>query len=65
MQAIFADFQAKIMPGITHWQHPGFFAYFTANSSPPSVLAEMLTATLGAQCMLWETSPAQRSSNVG
>jgi aromatic-L-amino-acid decarboxylase len=58
MEAIFADFQAKIMPGITHWQHPRFFAYFTANSSPPSVLAEMLTATLAAQCMLWETSPA-------
>jgi len=58
MEAIFADFQEKILPGITHWQHPRFFAYFTANSSPPSVLAEMLTATLGAQCMLWETSPA-------
>ena len=58
MDAIFADFKSTIMPGITHWQHPKFFAYFTANSSPPSVLAEMLTATLGAQCMLWETSPA-------
>jgi len=46
------------MPGITHWQSPNFFAYFPANSSPPSVLAEMLTASLGAQCMLWETSPA-------
>ena len=46
------------MPGMTHWQHPNFFAYFPANSSPPSVLAEMLTATLGAQCMLWQTSPA-------
>jgi len=58
MDAIFADFERSIMPGITHWQHPRFFAYFSANSSPPSVLAEMLTATLGAQCMLWETSPA-------
>lgn len=58
MDEIFADFRELIMPGITHWQHPSFFAYFTANSSPPSVLAEMLTATLGAQCMLWETSPA-------
>ncbi|HAI75790.1 MAG TPA: aspartate aminotransferase family protein, partial [Microscillaceae bacterium] len=55
---IWVDLQQIIMPGITHWQHPGFFAYFPANSSPPSVLAEMLTATLGAQCMLWETSPA-------
>ena len=53
-----ADFERIVMPGITHWQHPSFFAYFPANASPPSVLAEMLTATLGAQCMLWQTSPA-------
>lgn len=52
------DFDEVIMPGITHWQSPSFFAYFPANSSPPSVLAEMLTAALGAQCMIWETSPA-------
>ena len=58
MAAIFADFKRDVLPGITHWQHPGFLAYFPANASPPSVLAEMLTATLGAQCMLWETSPA-------
>jgi aromatic-L-amino-acid decarboxylase len=58
IDAIMADFQAIIMPGITHWQSPNFFAYFPANSSYPSVLAEMLTATLAAQCMVWETSPA-------
>jgi aromatic-L-amino-acid decarboxylase len=58
MEIIFEDFKEKILPGITHWQHPSFFAYFPANSSPPSVLAEMLTSTLGAQCMLWQTSPA-------
>ena len=58
MERIFEDFQQLILPGITHWQHPRFFAYFPANSSPPAVLAEMLTATLAAQCMLWETSPA-------
>ena len=58
MDAIFEDFEGVVVPGITHWQHPSFFAYFPANSSPPSVLAEMLTATLGAQCMLWQTSPA-------
>ena len=58
MDQIFADFQSVLLPGITHWQHPSFFAYFPANSSPPSMLAEMLTATLGAQCMLWQTSPA-------
>ena len=52
------DFDDIIMPGMTHWQSPRFFAYFPANSSPPSVLAEMLTAALGAQCMIWETSPA-------
>ena len=58
MERIFADFQCQILPGITHWQHPSFFAYFPANSSPPSVLAEMLTATIAPQCMLWQTSPA-------
>jgi len=58
MNDIFKDFEDIIMPGITHWQSPNFFAYFPANSSFPSVLAEMLTATLGAQCMKWETSPA-------
>jgi len=58
MEQIFADFQSLILPGMTHWQHPSFFAYFQANTSPPSLLAEMLTATLGAQCMLWQTSPA-------
>jgi aromatic-L-amino-acid decarboxylase len=56
--ALFSDFKSIILPGITHWQSPAFFGYFPANSSPPSVLAEMLTATLGAQCMSWITSPA-------
>ena len=55
---IFADFVNKIMPGITHWQHPHFYAYFPANSSAPSILGEMVMATLGAQCMIWDTSPA-------
>jgi aromatic-L-amino-acid decarboxylase len=55
---IFGDFTEIILPGMTHWQHPSFFAYFPANSSPPSILAEMLTATMGAQCMSWATSPA-------
>ena len=52
------DFTRIIVPGMTHWNHPGWFAYFPGNNSPPSVLAEMLTATLGAQCMSWATSPA-------
>ncbi len=55
---LFADFQSIVMPGMTHWNHPGWFAYFPGNNSPPSILAEMLTATLGAQCMSWATSPA-------
>ena len=58
MTQIMSDFESIIMPGITHWQSPNFFAYFPANSSYPSILAEMLTASLGAQCMLWDTSPA-------
>jgi len=58
MATIFGDFQKAILPGITHWQSPNFYAYFSANTSYPSILAEMLTATLGAQCMIWDTSPA-------
>jgi len=58
MERIFRDFQEIVLPGMTHWQHPQFFAYFPASRSAPSVLAEMLTAALGAQCMLWFTSPA-------
>ncbi|MCJ7580884.1 MAG: aminotransferase class I/II-fold pyridoxal phosphate-dependent enzyme [Candidatus Aminicenantes bacterium] len=58
LETIFEDFKNIIVPGITHWQHPSWFAYFPANSSPPSVLAELLTAGLGAQCMVWQTSPA-------
>jgi aromatic-L-amino-acid/L-tryptophan decarboxylase len=52
------DFNEIIMPGITHWQSPDFYAYFPANTSPASILAEMITSTLAAQCMIWETSPA-------
>ncbi len=56
--SLFRDFAELVVPGMTHWNHPGWFAYFPGNNSPPSVLAEMLTATLGAQCMSWATSPA-------
>ncbi|MBN1117649.1 MAG: hypothetical protein JXA77_10620 [Bacteroidales bacterium] len=55
---ILHDFEKKIIPGITHWQHPGFHAYFPANNSEPSVLAETLMAGLGVQGMKWITSPA-------
>lgn len=58
MELIMEDFKQIVMPGITHWQHPGWFAYFPANNSPESVLAEFLTAGIGAQCMIWQTSPA-------
>jgi aromatic-L-amino-acid decarboxylase len=57
-EKLFKDFEEILIPGITHWQSPNFFAYFPANVSPPSILAEMLTSTLAAQCMIWETSPA-------
>ena len=55
---ILADLEQIILPGITHWQSPKFFAYFPANSSGPSVLGELLAAGLGVQGMLWSTSPA-------
>jgi aromatic-L-amino-acid decarboxylase len=58
MKTIFKDFENIILPGISHWEHPCWFAYFPANNSPPSVLGEFLTAALGAQCMIWKTSPA-------
>ncbi len=56
--AVMRDVHGVVMPGITHWQHPGFFAYFAANTSPPAILAEILSAGLGVQGMLWATSPA-------
>ena len=55
---IFADFEQIIVPGLTHWHHPGFFAYFGTSASGPGVLAEMLAAGLNVQAMLWRTSPA-------
>ncbi len=58
MEKIFADFEKIVLPGMTHWQHPRFFAYFPANASPPSMLAEYLVTAMAAQCMLWQTSPA-------
>ena len=58
MEKIMEDLDNTILPGITHWQHPGFHAYFPANSSVESVLAECITSAIGAQCMIWDTSPA-------
>jgi aromatic-L-amino-acid decarboxylase len=56
--AIFADFERVIVPGLTHWNHPGFFAYFAITASAPGILAEFLSAALNQQAMLWRTSPA-------
>lgn len=56
--AMLRDVSEKILPGITHWQSPNFFAFFPANTSGPSILGELLAAGLGVQGMLWATSPA-------
>ena len=58
METIFADFERIVPDGMTHWQHRRFFAYFSANAAPVSMIAENLTAVMAAQCMLWQTSPA-------
>jgi aromatic-L-amino-acid decarboxylase len=55
---IFRDFERVIVPALTHWNHPGFFAYFAITASAPGVLAEFLSAALSQQAMLWRTSPA-------
>ncbi len=56
--AVLRDLTEIVVPGLTHWQHPSFFAFFPANSSPPAILGELLAAGLGVQGMLWVTSPA-------
>jgi aromatic-L-amino-acid/L-tryptophan decarboxylase len=57
-EAVLADLDRVILPGITHWQHPSFFGYFPANASGPAVLADLISSGLGVQGMLWATSPA-------
>ena len=57
-EVILADLEQKILPGITHWQSPRFFAFFPSNVSGPSILGELLSAGIGVQGMLWATSPA-------
>jgi aromatic-L-amino-acid/L-tryptophan decarboxylase len=56
--AIMADFERVLVPGLTHWNHPGFLAYFATTATPPGVLAEFLSAALNQQAMVWRTSPA-------
>ena len=58
MEAIFADIERVILPGITHWNHPDFFAYFAISGSGPGVLGELFTAAFNVNAMLWKTSPS-------
>lgn len=58
MAAILADFDEKVLPGMTHWNHPGFMAYFAITGSGPGILGEFLAAGLNANGMLWRGSPA-------
>lgn len=58
MEAILRDFEDLILPGITHWNHPAFFAYFSITGSAPGILGEMLTAALNVNAMVWRSSPA-------
>jgi aromatic-L-amino-acid decarboxylase len=58
METILADFERIIMPGITHWNSPGFLAYFGITGSGPGILGEMLSGALNVNAMLWRTSPA-------
>ena len=58
MEAILADFERAIVPGITHWNHPSFFAYFAISGSGPGILGELLASALNVNAMLWKTSPA-------
>jgi aromatic-L-amino-acid/L-tryptophan decarboxylase len=56
--AVLQDLDVVLLPGITHWNHPRFFAYFAISGSEPGILAELLAATLNVNAMLWRTSPA-------
>ena len=58
MESLFEDFKSVVVPGITHWNHPGFFAYFAVSGSGPGILGELLAAALNVNAMVWRTSPA-------
>jgi aromatic-L-amino-acid decarboxylase len=58
LRDIVADLERVVLPGITHWNHPGWFAYFPSNTDLSSVLADLVASGLGPQCMSWQTSPA-------
>ncbi len=56
--AVLQDLDRIVVPGLTHWQHPRYFAYFPANSSPAAILGDLISSGIGAQGMIWATSPA-------
>ena len=58
MEDVLEDLDTVVLPRLTHWQHPRFFAYFAANAAPASILADWVASALAPQCMLWQTSPA-------
>ena len=58
MESVFEDFRSVVLPGITHWNHPGFQAYFAVSGSGPGILGELLTAALNVNAMVWKASPA-------
>ena len=64
MEAIMDDFSRIVPQGMTHWQHPRFFAYFASNAAPAAMIAEQLAGSMAAQCMLWQTSPAATEIEV-
>jgi aromatic-L-amino-acid decarboxylase len=64
MEAILADIDRVLMPGITHWNAPGFMAYFGLTGSGPAILAEMMAAALNVNAMLWRTSPAATEAEL-
>ena len=64
MESIMDDFGRIVPEGMTHWQHPRFFAYFPSNAAPAAMIAEQLAGSMAAQCMLWQTSPAATEIEV-
>lgn len=64
MESIMSDFSGIVPLGMTHWQHPRFFAYFPSNAAPAAMIAEQLAGSMAAQCMLWQTSPAATEMEV-
>ncbi|PYQ51098.1 MAG: amino acid decarboxylase [Acidobacteria bacterium] len=64
LETILADVERQIVPGLTHWNHPGFFAYFANSSTAPAILGEMLSAAFNANAMLWKTAPAATELEV-